>query len=97
MIIFSIYIVSFIHSCMQCMDACMIASMHSCTYSFLPSPSSGGDPLGTGKGGESFWGEAFKDEFKTNLTHTGRGVLSMANSGPDSNKSQFFITFRSCR
>uniref|UniRef100_A0A452ILA2 PPIase cyclophilin-type domain-containing protein n=1 Tax=Gopherus agassizii TaxID=38772 RepID=A0A452ILA2_9SAUR len=56
----------------------------------------GGDPTGTGMGGESYWGKPFKDEFKPNLSHTGRGILSMANSGPNSNKSQFFITFRSC-
>nr|XP_006135018.1 peptidyl-prolyl cis-trans isomerase-like 2 [Pelodiscus sinensis] len=56
----------------------------------------GGDPTGTGTGGESYWGKPFKDEFKPNLSHTGRGILSMANSGPNSNKSQFFITFRSC-
>ncbi|XP_038059065.1 RING-type E3 ubiquitin-protein ligase PPIL2-like isoform X1 [Patiria miniata] len=57
----------------------------------------GGDPTGTGKGGESAWVQPFKDEFKSTLSHTGRGVLSMANSGPNTNKSQFFITYRSCK
>ena len=52
-----------------------------------------GDPTGTGKGGESIWGGHFRDEIKDVLKHKSRGVLSMANSGPNTNASQFFITF----
>ncbi|CAH8838953.1 unnamed protein product [Trichobilharzia szidati] len=57
----------------------------------------GGDPSGTGFGGESIWGKAFPDEFVPNLSHDTRGVLSMANAGPNTNQSQFFITFRQCK
>ncbi|GAA5996447.1 uncharacterized protein JCM10292_007613 [Rhodotorula paludigena] len=52
----------------------------------------GGDPTGTGRGGTSIYGDRFEDEIHPELRFTGAGILAMANSGPNSNGSQFFIT-----
>ncbi|KFY38318.1 hypothetical protein V495_06646 [Pseudogymnoascus sp. VKM F-4514 (FW-929)] len=46
-----------------------------------------GDPTGTGRGGSSIYGEKFEDEISPELKHTGAGILSMANSGPNTNGS----------
>ncbi|MCD4781902.1 MAG: peptidylprolyl isomerase [Candidatus Omnitrophica bacterium] len=52
----------------------------------------GGDPTGTGRGGESVWGTDFEDEISPNVKFNKPGLLAMANSGPNTNGSQFFVT-----
>ena len=52
----------------------------------------GGDPTGTGRGGESIWGKPFADEFSPDLAFDKAGLLAMANACQNTNGSQFFIT-----
>ena len=52
----------------------------------------GGDPNGNGTGGHSIWGGYFDDEFNEHITFDSAGVMAMANKGPNTNGSQFFIT-----
>ena len=51
----------------------------------------GGDPTGTGRGGDSIWGKSFEDEFNPAYAFDRPGILAMANAGPNTNGSQFFI------
>ena len=54
----------------------------------------GGDPTGTGTGGDSLWGGQFEDECDADVQFDRRGLVAMANAGPNTNGSQFFITTR---
>jgi peptidyl-prolyl cis-trans isomerase SDCCAG10 len=62
---------------------------HRVVYDFI---AQGGDPTGTGEGGESIYGRPFKDEFHQRLKFNRRGLVGMANAGLDDNGSQFFFT-----
>ena len=53
-----------------------------------------GDPTNKGKGGQSIWGGKFNDEISDSLKHNAKGIVSMANSGPNTNGSQFFMTYQ---
>lgn len=68
-------------------DGC---AFHRCVKGFMIQS---GDPTGTGRGGASIYGGHFADEVSAHLTFAERGVLAMANAGPNTNGSQFFVSF----
>ena len=66
-------------------------AFHRCVKNFMIES---GDPTGTGRGGTSIYdGRAFKDEICAHLRFSRRGMLAMANAGPNTNQSQFFLSF----
>ena len=68
-------------------DGCVF---HRCVKQFMIQT---GDPTGTGRGGQSIYGAPFADELVPHLRFSRRGFLAMANSGPNTNGSQFFVSF----
>ncbi|TIB30348.1 hypothetical protein E3P86_03517 [Wallemia ichthyophaga] len=61
--------------------------------SFIGFMTQTGDPTGSGKGGQSIYGEPYPDEIRSTFKFNNRGLVAFANSGSDSNRSQFFITY----
>ncbi|XP_056313063.1 peptidyl-prolyl cis-trans isomerase-like 3 isoform X1 [Danio aesculapii] len=76
---------------------CGLCKFSLCCCGFPPgapvSPTVQTCAIGTGKGGTSIWGRKFEDEFSEHLKHNVRGVVAMANNGPNTNASQFFFTY----
>uniref|UniRef100_A0A3Q3W4C5 Spliceosome-associated protein CWC27 homolog n=1 Tax=Mola mola TaxID=94237 RepID=A0A3Q3W4C5_MOLML len=77
---------NFVQLCMEYYDGTIF---HRVVHDFIIQ---GGDPTGTGTGGESIYGHPFKDEFHSRLRFNRRGLVAMANAGPHDNGSQFFFT-----
>ena len=85
-------------TCINFLGLCKLGKYDSSTFHrLIPSfMIQGGTPSKPEEKEECIWGGSFPDEFDDRLKHHGEGILSMANAGPDTNKQQFFLTFRSC-